>query len=171
VLLIGCLSQVNASDCDVQYELHHRVAPEHKSGGKHRRNKASSVAPGSGNDNTDGNGTVATSSSSSSSSSSSAAASEKQYPPEGGLHPVPRARQPGAPAPNSSKPPPLLCIDRPRGVLPAHSRTLLRATFQPQRSGDFDLALCALVAAVDSETGLKVAMQAEESATIRVGDR
>ena len=170
MLLIGCLSQVNASDCDVQYELHHRVAPEHKSGGKHRRNKASSVAPGSGNDNTDGNGTVATSSSSSS-SSSSAAASEKQYPPEGGLHPVPRARQPGAPAPNSSKPPPLLCIDRPRGVLPAHSRTLLRATFQPQRSGDFDLALCALVAAVDSETGLKVAMQAEESATIRVGDR
>ena len=158
----------------MQYELHHRLAPEHKAGGKHRRNKASSIASGNDNNDNEGNNTlVASSSSTSSSSSSSAAAavSEKQDPPEGGLHPVPRARQPGAPAPSSSKPPPLLCVDRPRGVLPAHSRTLLRATFQPQRSGDFDLALCALVAAVDADTGLKVAMQAEESATIRVGDR
>ena len=164
-------SQVNASDCDVQYELHHRVAPErkpvqHKRGGS---SLASHGGAGGGADDADdddgggggGGGDRHT---------SSWARPPPQ--PDGGVYPVPRAPPPGAPPPApNAPPPPLLCVDRPRGILPAHSRTLLRATFQPRRSGDFDLALCAVVAAVDPATGLKAAMPAEESALLRVGDR
>jgi hypothetical protein len=155
---------VNASDCDVQYELHHRVAPERKPA---QRTRAGSSLASHGGADADADAAAADGDDS---HTSSWAGQPPQ--PDGGVYPVPRAPPPGAPPPApNAPPPPLLCVDRPRGILPAHSRTLLRATFQPRRSGDFDLALCAVVAAVDPATGLKVAMPAEESAALRVGDR
>ena len=129
---------VNESDCDVQYELHHLIAPEKKDKVKLRAG-SSLVSTVSDNDSLDPE-------------------------PPATLQPVPRAGR-------AYRVPPLLVVDRPSGILPAHSRTRIKVTFQPLRSGSFDVSLAALVSAVDPATGSKVALGAEDSARLRVGDR
>jgi len=138
------ITLINESDCDVQYELFHRIAPEKKEVMKLRA--GSSLSPSNAvveDDNADDDFDC--------------------VPCDGALYLVPRTVK-------SPKVPALLSVDRPAGILPAHSRTLLKATFQPRRSGDFDIGLCALVSGKD-RVGQKISIDAEESAQVRVGDR
>lgn len=69
-----------------------------------------------------------------------------------------------------SEGPNLLNIDQPTGILPARSRAVVKATFQPLRAGSFEISLITRVAAVDAN-GDKITLTAEESALLRIGDK
>jgi hypothetical protein len=139
---------INQSDCDVRYELHHRIAPEKRDRAKPRAG-SSLARPPDDDGGGAGGGSVALSAGGDGSASASGASGAAV---QEGLWPVPETQ--GRATTLLRPTTPLLSVDKPSGILPAHSRTKVQAAFQPQRAGDFDIALVAMVATVDEDGNL-----------------
>lgn len=63
----------------------------------------------------------------------------------------------------------LVVLDEPKGVLPARSRKRLRATFQPNAAGTFDVALVCRVKALSAD-GAEVQLDPDDAKLLALGD-